>query len=494
MQDTVYNRSNMTRIKIILWAALFTALLVSCGNSIQKPDHDDDTLPPLEKDEFYAQNLETGKYYKVKAEILYEGKDCVIWAEKGSGVTRADAKKIADEYDNKIRPTVVNAFSYKEFEVDYETTKFQFEDMLDFANWLVDGDDGRLTILLLDIKDGFNPPKIESYVAGYFYGGNFNPQGKIKGTVHYSNGRDMIYVDTNPGLQDDPKHDYTTQAYATFAHELQHLINFATTVLMRWDGKYYHYMDTWIDEGLSSQAEHLYAGKNLFGKYDWFNKDGKETIAKGNNFFVWDNHREEPDAILDDYATVYLFFRWLYLQASLKSSSNIFLKIETSNHYDYHAVIDVAKQINPAWDNWETLLRTWLAANYYPNSSYGYVNGAELQTIKVNPIAGSTISLYPGEGVYSIIKPSFSAGTSGNIHYAGLTETTINPSSPYTEKVLLTFNANTNNSNKEWSETGRLTGVTPPPKSQTMAKNIQTETITGPYVIDARDMLERSKR
>ena len=488
MQDTVYNRSNMTRIKIILWAALFTALLVSCGNSIQKPDDDDDTLPPLEKDEFYAQNLETGKYYKVKAEILYDkSNNCVIWAEKGSGITSAKAKEIADEYDKKIRPTVVNTFSKRNFK--YKNYADQFDNMLDFANWLVYGD-GRLTILLLDIKDGFKNPDTDSYVAGYFFGGNFFSKGKQNKGKYYSNGRDMIYIDTNPGLNQPT---YTTQTYTTFAHELQHLINFVTTVFLERDDL----MDTWIDEGLSSQAEHLYAGKNLSGKYDWFKNDEKGTIAKGNNFFVWDNHREEPLAILDDYATVYLFFRWLDLQAKQKSLSDIFLKIETSEKYDHHAVTDVAQQINSEWKDWGTLLRTWLAANYYPESSDGYVGGGELQTIKAKLIAEEKIKLYPGEGVYSKISGSFSsARTSGKIHYAGLTDKGINTPSPtgnVTGDVLLTFNANTDNSDITWPEEGLLTGV-PPPKSQTMARSIQTETITGPYVIDARDMLERSKR
>jgi len=483
---------NMTKIQIILWTTLFTAMLVSCSNPGGNPILIlNDDLPPLEKNEFYAQNIETGKYYKVKAEILHSTSKCVIWAEKGSGITRAEAKEIADVYDTKIRECVVNAFSKKNFDFTYEKSKRYFNDMLDFANWLVYGDSGdkKLTILLLDIKDGYKPPKIESYVAGYFFGGNFYPEGKIKGTVHYSNGRDMIYVDTNPGLKEARE-----QAYATFAHELQHLINFVTTVLQR-----DHYMDTWIDEGLSSQAEYLYLGKNPPTRYQWFINDDYGTIARGNNFFVWDNHHEEPNAILDDYATVYLFFRWLYLQAQNKGlQSHIFLDIEDSNSYDYQAVTDAAGNIDPTWNNWEILLRTWFFANYSPtDSTYGYIDDNVLKeniNITKKLIEEKKISLYPGEGVYSKISRFFSpTGNSGiNIHYAGLdANATINTSSPYTGGVLLTFNANTKNTGPH--EPGYLTGV-PLPKSQTMARNIQTETISGPYVIDARDLLERYKR
>jgi len=467
----------MTKIKIVFLTALFTAMLVSCSlfpDINQKPNGNLDT--PLEENEFYAQNMKTGKYYKVKSRMMYEGDKCVIWAEEGSGITQDKAEKIAGVYDTDIRPKITETFSKKNFNFRNEKYNEEFDDMLDFANWLADRDDRKLTILLLDIKDNFKNPKTDSYVAGYFFGGNFDEKGKRNGGRYYSNSRDMIYVDTYPGLEMKPR-----QTYATFAHELQHLINFVTTVQT---GRYL--MDTWVDEGLSSQAEYLYLEENPPEKCEWFKNDRDGTIAKGNNFFVWDNHREEPLAILDDYATVYLFFRWLYLQANTELQSHIFIDIETSNDIDYKAVTNVARQINPAWGDWETLLGTWLAANYYPKNSYGYIGDDYLQkTITVKPVAGQTISLYPGEGVYSIIKGSFSIETNGNnnnIRYAELAG-----------KVLLTFNANTDNRLIALPEIVVLTGVSPL-TSQTTTRTIQTGTLTGPYVIDARDMLNRAEK
>jgi len=453
----------MTGKRIILWAALLAAILVSCKNPYQK------STDSLKEDEFYAQNMKTGQYYSVKAKRLYEGGKCVIWAEENSGITPEKAEEIAGEYDTNIRPKVVDAFSEKFFSFKGAT----FEDMLDFANWLVGGTDKKLTILLLDIQDGFKNQKTDSYVAGYFFSGNFYEKGKIEGTAHYSNSRDMIYVDTYPGLEMNSQ-----QTYATFAHELQHLISFATTVQR---GRKY-LMDTWVDEGLSSQAEYLYFGYNPPDKYEWFIEDTEGTIAQGNNFFVWDNHREKPLAILDEYATVYLFFRWLYLQASTDLKSHIFLDIETSTFTNYQAVTDVARQINnPAWGSWETLLRTWLAANYFPGSSYGYIGDTVLrEKIKVKPIARQTISLYPGEGVYSINNSSPPSAGGSNIRSAKLAG-----------NVLLTFNANTDNTAQ--GETVVLTSVSPA-ASRMAAENIQTKTLTGPYVIDARDMLNKNKK
>jgi hypothetical protein len=469
----------MIKANILLLAALFTVIMVSCDLF-----SDINELGPLEENSFYAQNMDTGNYYQVKAEMLYEGKRCVIWAEKNARVTEEMARKFALEYDTVIRPGIVEKFSRKDFSIKEKDEIYDFDDMLDYANRLADRNDNKLTILLLDIQDGFKDPKKDSYVAGYFFGGNFYQKGNIGGSKHYSNGRDMIYVDTYPGLKTDPR-----QTYATFAHELQHLINYVTSLQMNRP-----FMDLWIDEGLSSQAEYFYLKENLRDKCEWFVNDKEGTIAKGNNFFVWGNHSEKSMAILDDYATVYLFFRWLYLQASANTElqSHIFLDIETSSNVDYRAVTDVARQINPAWGDWETLLGTWLAANYAPKSSYGYIGDDYLKrTITVKPIADQRISLYPGEGVYSIINDSFSAETSGSIRYTGLAENeTITGASPYTGNMLLTFNANTDCTAK--TETAVLTGVSPavPP---TGARNIQTGKPTGPYVIDARDMLNKNK-
>ena len=486
----------MRKTGIIALAVLLAAMLVSC-DLLPSLNWNPDNMDTLEENSFYAQNMTNKKYYKVKAEMMWVGTYCVIWAEKGSGISQNNAKDIAVKYDTVIRPRVVDAFSNRNFSIRENGTDYYFSDMLDYANFQAGRDDRKLTILLLDIKDGFKNPGTDSYVAGYFFSGNFEPQGKINGSIHYSNHRDMIYVDTDPGLKTELE-----QTYATLAHELQHLINYITSVQMNRGNA----MDTWIDEGLSSQAEYLYLEKNPKDKCEWFSNDREGTIARGNNFFVWDNH-SEPLAILDEYATVYLFFRWLYLQADNDLQSHIFRDIATSNYYDYRAVTNVAQMINPAWYDWEILLGTWLAANYYPrNAEYGYKDDNYLQNgdgrnfhgINVNPISGTSISLYPGEGVYSVIDNSFSPGTgSANIRYAGLSDSDgIDMSAPYTGNTLLTFNASTvvnnrTNPPKADTETGYLTGLPPSSAAPRSAAGNARTGITGPYRIDARDLLGR---
>jgi hypothetical protein len=465
----------------------------------------EDELATLKEGEFYAQNLKTGKYYKVDAERLAEGNDCVVWAENGSGVTKATAEAVADEYDYVIRRRIVDAFGKKNFYVNasgnevnanFQGAKRPFNDILDYANWLAGRNDGKLTILLLDIKDTYDKDKNLSFVAGYFASVNFLAgKNKIGDTTHYGNGRDMIYIDTDPGLQKNPE-----STYATFAHELQHLINFVTTVLLNRSST----MDTWIDEGLSTWAEYLYGGNDV-DRCDWFINDEAGTIAKGNNFFVWGNHTENPRSILDEYATVYLFFRWLSLHAAAQTppQNNIYYQIITSPHYDYRAVTDVAKGIKTEWKDWDKLLGAWLAANYNPkNNNYGYKGDDYLMNnIKVYPLTVSSILLYSGEGVYSNLDNSFftpdSGGTGTNVRYAGLrsdvtsTVSISGHSQSYTGNTLLTFNAGTN-TKPNGPERGQLTG-----RSSVLPRSLTGETKTvefkGPYVIDARDVLGRNR-
>jgi hypothetical protein len=344
--------------------------------------------------------------------------------------------------------------------------------------------------LLLDIQDGYDE-EIGSYVAGYFSYSDFYPKGRID-SWYYSNGRDMIYVDTNPGM----KNEHLTQAYATFAHELQHLVNFAISILIKRFNSQGELLltDTWITEGLSAYAEYLYLEENPPDRCRWLLNE-KNTIHKGNNFFVWGNHMEDPGslAIHDDYATVYLFFRWLYLQADTNLRQHIFRDISHSRYPDYRAVTGVVGS------NWETLLRRWLAANYYPqNTDYGYKGDDDLQDkiyIRHIFVPGNRIPLYPGEGVYSIINNSFSVANEFNIRYAGLAANTatIDISSPYSGDVLLTFNINTSIDPKNAvPENGSLTGVFS--VSRTTADNArQAGKWTGPFVIDAQDMLGRDQ-
>jgi hypothetical protein len=229
------------------------------------------------------------------------------------------------------------------------------------------------------------------------------------------------------------------------------------------------------------------------------NQDPSGLIKQGNNFFVWGN-RDNGDlyAVLDDYATAYLFFQWLRLQAG---TSDIYFDIITSGDYDCRAVTGAANKYMAGsnYSDWGTLLKTWLAANYInaPSGPYGYKNDSILKNIsaKTMPSGVMNVSLAPGEGVYSITNGFTMPSSRQSIRYAGLNKTgnALSDTATFSGGALLTYNANTNTGGG--TESGTTTGVASYEAADiddALARSAAGVGFSGPFVIDARDVLRRN--
>jgi hypothetical protein len=465
-------------------AAALALLLLSCPGGLEE---EGGTV--LDTRTFWAQNMSTEKYYQTTADLLVEGRYCKIWVERTAQVDSVTARGIADVYDNTIYPRMIEVFSVGPI-LEKASGNIIAANVMEYADRLTDGD-GKLTILLLDIRDAYDPSENGSYVGGYFWSGNFYSRSQLQ----HSNEVDMIYVDTKPGEPGKP------ESNVTLAHEMQHLMNFITSFLTRVDSttspSTVYLMDLWIDEGLSSAAEWLYLGKHVSTRYLWFNEDPQGTIARGNNFFVWGNL--QGDSILDDYATVYLFFQWLRLRSG---GGEIYKKIISSKYHDYRAVTSALS----GYAGWGTLLKTWMAANYInaPTGPYGYLDDPVLRNVQAkSPPAGtSSLQLLPGEGVYSKTGTPgntfpYISGSGPSIKYAGLNKDaagTVSDTETFAGGALLTYNTNTALDGEK--ETGKLTGV----ETGLSRSGGEARSSTGasareyPVRIDARDMLARNGR
>ncbi|MDR3019383.1 MAG: hypothetical protein LBU66_00595 [Treponema sp.] len=445
-----------------------------------------------EADLFWSQDFVTNKAYQLTALNVRTGEYCKVWVEASANIPVETVEEIVTEFDEKIYNQLLSAFG----KTNVTFNGRQFDDTMAFAYWMPDGknDDEKLDILLLDIKDGWTPGS--GYIAGYFWGGDLL-------TMPTSNRRAMIYIDTYPGIKDEngqitDKKMKTT--FGTLAHEMQHLMNFATSFLVRSTTSVGvttpRYMDTWINEGLSESAEWVYSQEQNENRISWFNVDRNGTIRRGNNFFVWGNREgsgagQHRDAVLDDYATVYLFFQWLRIHGG---GETIYSDIVHSNDTDYRAVVnEFKKTVTDA--TWDSMLKSWLAANYYndPTGLHGY--NEEIETLIINRIPGgsSIASLFPGEGVYSHVSNSYTvpSSSSGNIRYGGLGAEDF-VSSLTANNALLTYNINLNRSAA--AETGTITGIAPPPPTASVARSSGYSghsDNTGSFAISAGDMLRR---
>jgi len=494
-----YEGEYMKKLIFILMTIFFVFAITGCPPDDDE-EKDDPKVYPTRK--FWAQTMGINppQYYLVDAEQLAENSRCIIWAEKGSGVTEATATNMANAY-NTVYTKMMKYFGWETIDPDLGKV-----DVMQVAHWIATGttSNAKLTILLLNIKDNYDGVKNISYFGGYFASMNLIKNDPKHPQLKYSNELDMIYVDTYPSVPGDP------QSCATLAHEMQHLMNYVSSVAFRFDGENLNFMNTWIDEGLANAAEWVYLGTHPEGRWKYYIQDKSGLIKKGNNFFIWGNRDSESNyANLDDYATVYLFFQWLRLQSS--DPDNMYSNIILSEFSDFHAVTEAAGGIDETgsrnskkgidaiyYDNWPLLLRDWFAANYTnsPTSRYGYKNEKDLNTVKAPMFPGGTtsVTLYPGEGVYSQIQIAETLpSASGNIKYAGLgsrsSSTIPDDTKGFANSARLTYNIDTDII-KSSSANGSTTGVAPPSadisiSSGNASLQIGSGEFSGPYMVDA---------
>ncbi|MDR2028799.1 MAG: hypothetical protein LBP93_04590 [Treponema sp.] len=456
-------------MKKIRWFSAFfvfpaaAALLCGCPQS-NLPENPYWTRNP---EPFFAQDFRTGQSYSLDAVELVKrpGSDgalgVVVYGERSAEVSAKvsleTAEAIADEFEAHILRLVSSVFGKP---LDYN-------------------EDGMITLLLLDVRDGAvdNGP----YTAGYFTPNDMSLN-------KYSNKMDMLYLDV---VQGGPERE---DFYATIAHELQHLIRYSDYLAI----ESRPYPDTWLNEGLSLAAEYVYwnerKGTAVLDDYyvDSFNgKDRQSNIPQGNNFFVWSS----DDYVLDEYATAYLFFRWLRIQAGNNTAiyEDIIRSINAGKD-DSQAVQEAAaKHINPGPASWEALIRSWLLANYVKAANkneakglYGY--DGQFSNLKSTASGEKELRLYPGEGVYSILQDgkAFTPGQSGrNIRYVGVTgDGTLDTEPAYTGTRLLTFNSS---NIQAGSELGRLTGSGDTPASGPGPRQSSSSHL--PYRIDVPPVL-----
>ena len=367
---------------------------------------------------FNSYDMENSETYQVSAAKRAEGTYSIVYVDSAvfDSVSAAAASQICSQFDTTIHGLINTNFA-SERDVDHN---------------------GKIILLLLNIRDGFDPATNPGYVAGYFDPTDlFDPE-----TYPESNEADMLYLDV------DPAEVGSVDFYNTIAHEFQHLVNFNRTYLTR-----NFEQDVWINEGLSSAAEYLYQGSQVQSRIEYYNADPMDTIAYGNNFFVWDGYWEQVEGdVLADYSTVYLFFQWLRIQAS--NGSGIYKDILDQNVGDYRAVTNTAGvRIDSQYATWERLLRDWLLAPLFTSpTGPGYKNQIAVQAHIFTSAGGYKWFFSPGEGIFTATAsgtytPPDTDGPSGlNVRYVGIADNlTLDTTGPdYTGVAMLAFNANSN--------------------------------------------------
>ncbi|MBD8004273.1 Ig-like domain-containing protein [Bacillus norwichensis] len=294
--------------------------------------------------------------YKIQAQLLYIGEKANVWGYD-KNFTKEDAKKLGDEFDENIYPTITE----------------------DFGNESdVDGD-GKINILCYDIKDGFEYNG--GYIAGYFYSRDLYD-------VPGSNKSEIFYIDTYPTMGMESEKDVTA-AYSTLAHEFQHMVNFNQNVLVEGGEE----MEPWLDEGLAMAAEQIYTGSVLKDRIDYYNSS--YSVTNGHSLLYWDDYGD----VLANYSLSYLFMQYVKVQS--KQGDAIFKEIISDPSNSYKAVEKAAKKYMDPKLTFGKLMTNFRAALLLKEKSgkYGFNSEPGFNTIRPRIYKGSTANLRGGGAV-----------------------------------------------------------------------------------------------
>ena len=328
---------------------------------------------------FNTYNLENNCNEKIKATCKKIGKHCYVYVQNGQKVDQKTVDKLANAFDNKIYPT----------------------DRQMFGNEWSPGidDDARITLLLLDIKDGYNPNTGNyAYTGGYFNAGDCYTKAKYP----TSNQKEMLYLDINPS---DPTSD---KFLSVVAHEFQHMIHW------NHDPKEY----TWLNESMSQLAPYL-CGYGHPSQVDAFLR------SPDNNMCAWSD-----DDMVANYGQVYMWAQYISTRiASTDDRRQAFIRRMVAQTSQGMAGINAAIEKQGIKNSARNLFRNFCVANYLnddriSNGDYGY--GKALSRFYLNPEI--KVDKAPAKGKSSVkcwsakcikINPASIKGKKVNVSFAG---------------------------------------------------------------------------
>ena len=194
-----------------------------------------------EVDVFWMFDFTRNVFDTLSAELRATGTECNIWvslAEQSNGhVTGTEIAAIL----NSLETTTPAGSRDPNLGIVKLVRQLYGDPPNINADFVKGSGDGITDFLILDIKDGWSGSG--SYIAGYFFDVDVDP---ASGATAWSNRRDMLYIDSYPGITVGASRD-PDKPLPVLAHEFQHLVN--------WN--YNSSQTVFFNEGLSEYSEYL---------------------------------------------------------------------------------------------------------------------------------------------------------------------------------------------------------------------------------------------
>ena len=179
-------------------------------------------------DTFWVYNFASDQFERVPAELKAVGSVSYIWVATSELVSPPGTSN-PPHIDSVVVQKMLEALETKTPAASKDSTKgIVVLDRQYFgnppnigSNFTKGAGDGKTHFLICDIKDSWTPTAGGSYIAGFFYNVDVDP---FTSAVNYSNRRDMLYIDSYPGIFLNNTRD-PERPLGTLAHEFQHLIH-----------------------------------------------------------------------------------------------------------------------------------------------------------------------------------------------------------------------------------------------------------------------------
>lgn len=278
-------------------------------------------------EQFSTFNLVRNAHEKIRAVLRKIGANCYVYVEEGKNIDSRIINNIANEFDKKIYPETRSWFG---------------------SEWNPGIDeDPRITLLLYDVRDGYNPSQgRRGYTGGYFYAGD----NYLRSKNPNSNERSILYLDIHPS---EPGSD---KFMSTVAHEFQHMIH--------WNNDPKEFV--WVNESMSQLAQFICG----YGHPDQVHMYIRNP---DNNLVAWSN-----DNMIANYGQVYMWAYYLSTKvASTAERRRAFIRKIVAQSSQGLSGINSAIKKQGIKTNVRTLFRNFSVANYLNDDRidrgvYGY--------------------------------------------------------------------------------------------------------------------------
>jgi hypothetical protein len=262
------------------------------------------------------------RYEKIDATLELKNPKVKIFVQDGidgnTRVSSSDVNEMATAFNDTIRPQLEN----------------------DFGTWNDFDNDGRLTILVYDIRGP---------IAGYHNSLDYS------NTIPISNQRDMVYMDETQSLDNEPK---ASDFNITLTQEVSHAINYNLNQGLP--------TTSWLDEAVANYAEYVvYESKNTGFTNDYLDNVNSISLTK------WNQTRA-------DYGASFLYGMYLSEHYGDLSGTSGFMADLMRQPLRGEAAVDATLADYGYSDRFDDTLRNWTVANKIDNDSvsdkYGYSN------------------------------------------------------------------------------------------------------------------------